>query len=251
MLSTDMLSAFAPVGRLGDDNLWAAFGACVLLTKPPVSWMVTARHVMKLVGPRALAVLVNRSSGDGVIVVKVGEILAHYGLTWVEDEVEDLAAAPWPTSPDVGLTTVSLTTCLSMSELVPSMQCFTVGCPYGLHGLNPQKAIPLVLDGVISGVDPANGKVYTSAPTFPGNSGGPLIAIRSQVNRPGSPLVARPTVFLAGIMLETVLLPATDPSSRIPPLHLGVAAPVDAVLALLDSDQAKAITARVEALRPG
>jgi hypothetical protein len=55
----------------------------------------------------------------------------------------------------------------------------------------------------------------------------------------------------AGNMLETVLLPAADPASRIPPLHLGVAAPADAVLTLLDSDQARVLTARVEASRPG
>jgi hypothetical protein len=233
--------------------------------------MVTARHVVKKIGPLALTVLVTRSSSEGVIVVKVGEILTNHGFSWVEDEVNDLAAAPMPASADFGIKAVTPENCLPMTELVPSMPCFTVGCPYGLHGLNPQQATPLVLDGIISGVDPASRKIYTSAPTFPGNSGGPLIAVSFDQ---GIINIGYPHVFLAGIMLETALLPVTDPAShippshsayaplvgsksgttadpagRIPPLHLGVAAPADAVLTLLDSDQARAITARVEASR--
>ncbi len=248
MLTTEWLSAFAPVGRLRDDNLWAAFGACVFFHKPPLLWIVTARHVVKKVGPPALTVLLTRSSGEGVIVVKVGEILTTNGFSWVEDGVHDLAAAPMPVSPNFAIKAVTTENCLPMSELVPSMPCFTVGCPYGLHGLNPDRTTPLVLDGVISGVDPVSRRVYTSAPTFPGNSGGPLIAVRSPFNPAGTMMTFRPTVLFAGIMLETALLPAADPASHIPPLHLGVAVPADAVLALLDSEPARTLIARIEAL---
>jgi hypothetical protein len=246
MLSTEWLSAFAPVGVVKADNEWAAFGACVFFNKPPHLWMVTAKHVVEKVGQKALTVLVTRESGDGVIVVELGKILTNHGLSWVQDTDNDLAAALMPMSPEFAIKAVTTEHCMRMKDVVPSMQCFTLGCPYGLHGVDQQKAIPLVLDGVISGVDPANHKVYTSAPTFPGNSGGPLIAV------PFDPIgginAGCPTLFLAGIMLETKLLP--DPNSRIPPLHLGIAAPADAVLALLDSDQAQAITARVKELRP-
>ena len=247
MLSSEWLSAFAPVGGLRDDNQWAAFGACVFFRMPTVLWMVTARHVVQAVGRRALTILARRSSGEGALLVNVGEILANHVLSWVEDEASDLAAAPMPTSTEFGITALTPDHCLPMTDLLPSMPCFTAGCPYGLPPLDPQRGLPLVLDGVISGVDPVGRKVYTSAPTFPGNSGGPLVAYRKQVNRPGGLLVVRREIFLAGIMSETKLLP--DPDNRIPPLHLGVAAPADAVLALLDSDQARAITARVEALR--
>jgi hypothetical protein len=251
MLSTEWLSAFAPVGGLRDDDQWAAFGACVFFHKPPLLWMVTARHVVEKVGQRALTVLVTRSSGQGVIVVQVGEILRNHGFSWVEDDANDLAAAPMPSSPDLGLKAVTPQNCLRMAELVPSMPCFTVGCPYGLYGVDPHRATPLVLDGIISGVDSVSRKVYTSAPTFPGNSGGPLIAVRSPFSPEGAINAGLPTVLFAGIMLETRLLHAPDPTSRIPPLHLGVAAPADAILALFDSEQAQGITARIEALRPG
>jgi hypothetical protein len=248
MLSTEWLSAFAPVGSLRDNNQWAAFGACVFFHKPPRVWMVTARHVVEKVGRQALTVLVTRSAGDGVIVVKVGQILADHGFAWVEDEVNDLAAAPMPASPDFGIAAVTPEKCLPLTELSPSMPCFTAGCPYGLPCLDPQRATPLVLDGVISGVDPASRKVYTSAPTFPGNSGGPLIAFRNPLLPYGGLEVGLPILVLAGIMLQTARL--SDPAGQNPPLQLGIAAPADAVLALLDSDQARAITARVEALPP-
>jgi S1-C subfamily serine protease len=251
MLSTEWLNAFAPVGALRADNQWAAFGACVFFRKHSICWIVTANHVVKKVGQQALTVLVTRSSGQEVIVVEVGKILRDHGLSWVQDEDTDLAAAMMPAvSPEWGIKAVTPESCLSMTKLLPSMPCFTAGCPYGLHGLDPQRATPLILDGVISGLDPAKQKVYTSAPTFPGNSGGPLIAVDMEITPMWSG-ASRPSPFFAGIMLETALLPAADPASRIPPLHLGVAAPADAVLALLDSEQARAITARVEALRPG
>ena len=259
MLSTEWLKAFAPVGILKPDNQWAAFGACVFFRKPPVLWMVTANHVVEKVGPHGLTVLVTPSSGGGPIVVEVGKILAQNDFSWVQDRENDLAAAPMPTSRDFDITAVSSDNCLRLADLVPSMPCFTIGCPYGVYGVDPQRATPLVLDGIISGVDAENRKVFTSAPTFPGNSGGPLIAVRSPFDPGGKMSIGRPIVFIAGIMLETRLY--WDPNifqqelekilKRIPSLHLGIAAPMDAVLSMLESDQAREIAARVESMRSG
>jgi hypothetical protein len=251
MLSNEWLSAFAPVGVLKADNQWAALGACIFFHKPPIVWLVTANHVVEKAGRQALTVLVTRSSGEGIIVVEVGKILAQHAVSWVQDEVNDLAVAPMPTPVDTGIKAVTAENCLRLDNLVPSMPCFTVGCPYGLPGVNPERPTPLVLDGVISGVDPRTRKVYTSTPTFPGNSGGPLIAVRSPFNPQGMMTVGSPTVFLAGIMLSTNLLYDPDSTSRLPPLHLGVAAPTDALLALVESDQALAISERVKLLTPG
>src|SRR5262249_22810120 len=146
--STEGLNAFAPVGALQSDNLWAAFGACVFFRKTSSLWMVTANHVVEKVGQQAVTVLVTRASGEGVIVVEVGKILNHHKLTWLQDRVNDLAAAPMPASPELGIRTMTPENCLTLAKLVPSMPCFTVGCPYGLYGVNPQRATPLVLDGV-------------------------------------------------------------------------------------------------------
>jgi Trypsin-like peptidase domain len=253
MLSNDWLNSFAPVGGLRADNQWAAFGACVFLHKESILWMVTARHVLEKIGRQSLTILVPPASGDGPIVIKIGEILANHGYSWVEDNANDLAAAPVPAPlPQsfgfFGLKALTPENCLPLAQLLPSTPCFTVGCPYGVLGLNPQRPTPLVLDGIISGVDPIRRKVFTSAPTFPGNSGGPLVASLPAFRVGKQPAGYRPGLFIAGIMLETGLIP--DPLGRNPPLHLGIAASADAVLEMLASKPAEAITDRIIASRP-
>src|SRR5262249_21132417 len=151
--STEWLSAFAPVGSLQEDNLWVAAGAGVFFNKPPLLWLVTANHVVEAVGPQKVSVLVTRSDNNGVVIVELGNCLAARRISWARDPHNVLAATPMPVSPEFGLKAVSAGDCLSLEELLPSMPCFTVGCPYGLRGLDPQRATPLVLDGVISGVD--------------------------------------------------------------------------------------------------
>jgi hypothetical protein len=245
MLSTEWLNAFAPVGSLQGNNLWAAFGAGVFFLKPPLLWLVTANHVVAKVGPQEVSVLVTQSSAEGLMVVEVGKILANSGFSWVRDLANDLAATPMPSSPGSGIKAITVDYCLRLGELVPSMPCFTIGCPYGLHGVDSNKATPLVLDGIISGVDSGSRRIYTSAPTFPGNSGGPLIAIRSPFSPEGTMVIGRTTVLLAGIMLQSALIPPPEPRDRTPPLHLGVAASMDAVFDLLDSEQAQGIATRI------
>jgi S1-C subfamily serine protease len=244
MLSTAWLSAFAPVGGLQASNQWAAFGAGVFFHRPPLMWLVTANHVVDKVGPQEVSALVTGSSG-GLVVVEVGKILASRGLEWVLDPANDLATAPVPSSPELGIKAVAVENCLPFPELIPSMPCFTIGCPYGLRGVDPGKTTPLVLDGVISAVDPGNRRIFTSTPTFPGNSGGPLIAIRSPFTPGGTVVGGRPTVLLAGIMLRSALIPSPTAGDPTPPLHLGVAVPADVILDLLNSDQAKALVGRI------
>ncbi len=254
MLSVEWLTTVAPVGRLQQDTLWAAFGAGVFFNKPPLLWLVTANHVVNKVGREQASVLITQASSEGMAVVEVGKILANSGLSWVEDPASDLAAIPMPLSPNFAINAVTPEYCLRLKELIPSMPCYTIGCPYGLYSIDPKRATPLVLDGIISGVDSANQRIYTSAPTFPGNSGGPLIAIRSPFRPGGGMVVGRSTVLLTGIMLQSAMLSARDVEDKTsplevehetPPLRLGVAAPMDAVFDLLNSKQAQAITAQI------
>ncbi len=241
MLSTEWLAAFAPVGAVQAPDRWAAFGACVFFSKPPFVWTITAGHIVDKIGAQAVSVLVTQVGG-GVSVIEIGKVLLESGESWVRDLPNDLAAAPTPLASQLGIKAIPAELCLPFREVTPSMPSFTVGCPYGLHGVDSQRAIPLVLDGVIAGTDSASNRVYTSAPTFPGNSGGPLIAVRTPFNPSGGIVVGSPTILLAGIMLETRLFP--DPESRIPPLHLGLAAPTDAIISLLDSQAAQVLVAR-------
>jgi len=142
MLSTEWLSAFAPVGVFQREGLWAACGAGVFFQKSPLLWLVTADHVIDSVGPQAVSVLVNQAPGKPVTAVDVGGTLDRHGFTWVRDKTNDLAAAPMPVSPDFQLKAVTPDVCLPLAEVLPSMPCFFVGCPYGLRGFDPQRAAP-------------------------------------------------------------------------------------------------------------
>jgi len=244
MLSKEWLRAFAPVGRLEADGGWIPRGAGVFFLKHDVAWLVTANHVVESVGCEALSVLVTRSSEDGTGVVEVGKILRENQFPWVRDSVLDLAAAPIPASSEFNIFALGEPECMRIKDLVPSMQSFTAGCPYGLRGFDSDSATPLVLNGTIAGIDVAGGKIFTSVPTFPGNSGGPLIAVRSPFSPSGGMVVGRPTVLFAGIMLQSATVTSPHPD-HLPPLHLGVAAPWDAVAALLDSTAANEIAAMI------
>jgi hypothetical protein len=98
----------------------------------------------------------------------------------------------------------------------------------------------LILDGIIAGLEPEQRRVFVSVPTFPGNSGGPIIAYRAPWNTAGGMKVGLPTVFLAGIVTQTIVVPGNQPEKNpIPPLHLGSGASFDAVKQLLTGEEAK------------
>jgi len=237
MLSPEWLSAFAPVGSLQKDGSWSAAGAGVFFYKPPVVWLVTAAHVADAVPPDMFTALVNRSSTEGIVVIELAQIIKAHGLSWVRDPSADLAAVVMPISPEFVIKAISADNCLPVEQLVPSMSCYTLGCPWGLAGVDPSRATPLVLDGVISGINKAKDRIFVSTPTFPGNSGGPLVAIRSPFSPAGSLHVGKATVLLAGIMLQTVTVFPPDQDSG-PPLRLGAAVPAARALALISSDDA-------------
>jgi hypothetical protein len=253
MLSPEWLSAVAPVGATVAPNAWAAFGACTFFNRHRVLWLVTANHVVNSIGNAALSVFVGRQPPDGVAVIEVGKILADNGLDWVRNTEGDLAAAPMPVTAEplsLGIKWIGADACLELGKLSPSLPCVTIGCPFGLPGVDLTRSTPLVLGGIIAGVDPHTRRVYTSAPTFPGNSGGPLVVMQSPYKEIGGGIQfvmggGRRTTLLAGIMLEMHLVWPPNPDDRTPPLHLGVAAPTDAIISLLDSEPAQAIVSKI------
>lgn len=240
MLSPEWLETIAPVGKFIGPGMWSAFGAGVFIGKHHLVWLVTANHVVRDVQAREVSILVTQAA-SGVNVVEVGKLLEQNGLAWVRDEANDLAAAPVPISDQFRMKAIPPEYCARLSDLLPSMTAYSIGCPYGLRGVDPQRATPLVLDGVIAGVDAELKRIYTSAPTFPGNSGGPLVVVKQPFTADGRLHVGTPTVLLAGIMLESLLALSPKPGDATPPLHMGRATPMDAALALLDSDAARQI----------
>jgi hypothetical protein len=228
----------------------------VFFYRPPLVWLVTANHVVQRIGEQKVVTFVHRLSDRQVLGVEIGKILADRGLSWLLDPKNDLAASPMAFGPDrFDMTPLHADVCLPLNELRPAMPCVTVGCPYGLPGIDPTRVTPLVLGGVIAGVDTGGHRIYTDAPTFFGNSGGPLVVFRSPFEdfiSGGFMITSRRTTLLAGIItrMDTVTPLTTDDSlpnsgEKPPPLRLGGATPTDAIISLLDSEEALAIAAMV------
>lgn len=244
VLTRDWLKAFLPIGSVGDDRTWRPMGAGVLFSEPPVVWIVTAAHVVRGCeqGER-VAVLVGRADG-GVSVVDLTRSYAASGIDWCFDSQRDIAAGLLPRSPNHDIKALNRNECLSIAEVLPSTQCYTVGCPYAVMGFDPLRAAtPLVLDGIVAGVNEPELEVYITTPTFPGNSGGPVILVRPAYSPDGRSLVARKPLLFAGIVKAYRLVPRPPsvPDPELPPLHLGVAVAADAVLQLIDSPGARSL----------
>ena len=241
MLTREWLSAFVPIGVLRSANEWIPVGAGVLFHQPPVIWLITANHVVENAKGHEIAPLVS-AKGGGVTPVRIQEAQREYCYSWHADETQDIAVTLMPVSAEWEIKAIDESLCMKRSDLIPSMPCYTVGCPYGVRGFDPQRTTPLVLDGIVSGVDTETGYIYTSVPTFPGNSGGPIIVRRDPFNPAGGAVIGRPILFLAGILLQARLVSSpSDPSAAVsmPPLHLGVGVSIEGALALIKSRSAQ------------
>lgn len=249
MLDLEWLQAFLPLGKVAEDGSWSPTGAGVLLHRPPVIWLVTAAHVVPSETSR-IAALVPTTS-DGRELVDLRAIQQQFKSRWILDKASDLAATLMPIGPNLKIKAIPSQFCVESTSVLPSMQAYTVGCPYGFLGFDPRRAAPLVQDGVIAGVDPKKCRLLTTAPTFPGNSGGPLVVIRSPILPGGGATFGKQVVLLAGIVLEMVQIGApgsaalggSTPGS--PLLHLGVAVGMERVNSLLESEEARALTASI------
>lgn len=245
MLSREWLQAFVPVGVLVGANQWAAVGAGVLFIEHDLLWLVTAHHVVLDAGKDRIAPLLYKND-NSIVIVRLGEIHSSTGTYWIENEKMDLAATPLPTSPDFAIKAVSRRECIPLAEVIPSMPSYTVGCPYGVSGLDPSRPRPLVLDGVVSGINERESVIYTSAPTFPGNSGGPLVVYRNPFNPAGGLTIGAAPLLLAGIVLATNLVSVPSQAKGMPPLHLGTVRASEQVIALLDSAEARTLVDRLK-----
>lgn len=241
MLSRDWLKAFLPIGVLKQPDNWISVGAGVLFSQPPVLWFVTTAHVVDNQGSNHLAILVGRKD-RGVHVVDLTDLHRRTGTSWQWDRQHDLAITLMPVMSDFDIKAVDQNVCLSVRDAVPSMQCYTVGCPYGQLGFDPTSVTPLVQDGIIAGVDEPKNHLYITAPTFPGNSGGPLIAVRSPITPGGGMIIGKPVVFFAGVVRQYAVVRPDVPElpNNLPGLHLGIATSSDAVISLIESDMSKA-----------
>ena len=245
MLSREWLSAFVPIGILRDGNAWMPAGAGVLLHDPPFIWLVTANHVVATKSSGDFAVFVTHRHEQQRVLINLTNGHRSFGIGWLRNARDDVAACLMPADPSWDIKAVGRELCANFDDLVPSMQCYTVGCPYGLAGVDPQRAVPLVLDGIVAGLDRRERLIYISTPTFPGNSGGPIVIVRPPYNADGNLVVGMPTVFLAGIVREQLIVRGDKDDA--PLLHLGLGIPIAAGLRLIHSDEAKQQAAQCRA----
>jgi hypothetical protein len=243
MLSREWLSAFVPIGLLHNQNSWKPNGAGVLLHDHPFIWLVTANHVVPAKTTDHIGVFVTNPGERQRVCIDLTNEHQALGLGWVRDAENDVATCLMPVNPAWDIKAVGEELCIKFEEVLPSMQCYTVGCPYGVSGVDPQRATPLVLEGIISGVDSNDPLIYISTPTFPGNSGGPILILRPPYNPAGSLFVGNPTVLLAGIVRDQLLVRGNEEGS--PFLHLGRGVPISACIRLIKSEEARQQAARV------
>jgi len=250
MLDQDWLKTFAPFGIIPQPGLWQPTGACVFISYEDVIWCVTAAHVLNTAAGKPVGCMATLN-GQQTIIGLTDIYKQQPGIGWIIDRESDLAAGPMPIAPGIDIRAIGFDRCLEQKDLIPSMPCLTAGQPYGLPGVDPAKPTPLILDGVIAGIAADQRHVYISVPTFPGNSGGPIIAYRTPWNPAGGVNVGTPTVFLAGIVTQTVMLANTQPDKGlIPPLHLGRGATFDSVKLLLTGDEARRMLKIIQPNKP-
>lgn len=242
MLDEDWLSTCAPLGILDTSfNQWKAIGAGVFVFDDPFIWYVTANHILKEIGDESIFVLVNHKKMQKSL-VNISSLHKQHKLNWLIDESNDLAATPFPADTNFAFKAVSAPSFLSSSYMLPSMVCYSIGCPYSLAGFDIEKVNPFVLNGIISNLDKQAKKIYVTVPTFPGNSGGPLFVWNSPIKPNGDVSLGNPVVYLGGIITGYVLVASsTSPISQAacPPLHLGVVVPSEIIHDLLHNVEAK------------
>ncbi|NOY90816.1 MAG: trypsin-like peptidase domain-containing protein [Deltaproteobacteria bacterium] len=225
MVGPEWLAACVPIAK-AEAGVFSPTGAGVLVHDAPVVWLVTAGHVVASRSETPYA-LIPKLDG-GVAAVELGT--EPHGVEWVRDTAHDIAARLVPLPEGHSVKAVSFELFANDDDLVASMPCYCVGCPYGLTGFDPNTVAPMVLDGTVSGIARNTRSVVISTPTFPGNSGGPLLVVRLPFNPMGAP-----TVLLGGIMREAATV---APATGGPELRLGLATSAAAVRELLHGEHA-------------
>jgi len=241
MLDQQWLATFAPVGDIPAPGQWRPAGAGVFLAHHDLVWLVTAHHLVT--GTRDLGVLVP-IHGRPALVGLTAAMEDQPELEWLISPSHDIAVAPMSTPDGIGIKALSRDQCIPEDEVLASMPCLTGGCPYGLPGVDRQRTIPLVLDGVIAGTDPESRSIFISPPTFRGNSGGPIIVVRSPFDPAGGMTVGQQTVLLAGIVSEVHTIESDDANAA--PLRLGTGVAIDVVFELLDGADGIAMAQRIK-----
>jgi hypothetical protein len=248
MLDREWLKTFAPFGIIQPSGQWLPTGACVFVDYGGVAWCITAGHIFGRAVDTPVGCLVPI---DGQLtVVALSDVYQKMsGIGWILEPASDLAVGPMPMQPGMDIHSIGFDRCLQLQDVHPSMPCVIAGQTYGLPGIDAVKPTPILLDGIIAGIDLPTQRVFLSVPMFPGNNGGPIIAYLAPLQAGDSTQLGVSAAFLAGIVTETLVIPRqhTDVIAQTP-MHLGSGASIDAVKNLLFGAEATRMLSLIKSL---
>jgi len=111
----------------------------------------------------------NLKSGSRVI-QSLDELPKRFGVGWTLDTERDVAATPFPTSPDYRIRTLPIEFFIDDEQLGELQDVFFVSFQPGLEA--PNRIRPIVRRGMVAVAD--RGEVHLDAFVFPGTSGSPV-----------------------------------------------------------------------------
>lgn len=210
MVTRDWLRTVVPLGEYQGAR-WVPRGAGVVMSHKGTVWLVTSGRAVT--AGRELVAIVEGEGG------RAGEV--PFGGTrgssgWFVNTALDVAVHQFPQARETVVRILTEKDCASLTDTQPGTAAYTLGCPYGLAGMDPSRPAVLALSGIVSGVNPHDATVFTTAGSFHGNSGGPLL-----VRREGGDLA------FAGLVVGVAAI--RGPEEGAPPVHLGVARSADAI----------------------
>lgn len=216
MVTRDWLRTVVPLG-VYQGAQWVPRGAGVVMSNGKgMVWLVTAGHVVAD-NPEVVAVVEGEGGRAGE--VTLGVTRGSYG--WFINSALDVAVHHFFQARETLTRILTEKDCVSLADTHPGADAYTVGFPYGLPGMDPSRPAALMQDGIVSGVNPHDSSVFTTAATFPKNSGGPLLVRRESGE-----------LAFGGIMLGHFTL---QHEGGPPPVHLRVARSADALMRSLQN----------------
>ncbi len=129
---------------------------------------------------------------------------------------------------------------LDSKDMLPAMNCYSVGYPYFLAEQDPKKVTPWVFEGIISNIDKSS-NVYVTTPILQDNYGCPLLVWKSPFGSNGSINIGSPSLYFGGIMTKTISLESgTDKDCNfiVQPLYLSKVPYTELIKNLLFSPEA-------------
>lgn len=252
MFKKEWLLTCAPIGILElSKQAWKAVASGVFIYDNPFIWYVTSYQQICSNRDVSLNVLL-RHKKMGQILFDISSIHKQEKIGWVFDEKNNIAATLFPSDPDLELKAVGFESFLDSQDMLPAMNCYSIGFPYALAEQDSMKIGPSVLEGIISRIDEPS-KVYITTPIFLDNYGCPLFVWKNPVGLDGSVNLGQPSLYLGGIMTKTVSMEkgvCNNDKHALQSIHMGVMSSSELIKNLLFSSEGVSQKKRLKEKNP-